>query len=286
MKNIIKIIIALLVLFPPLIVAWDGDGHRIIAQIAYDNMTPAARDAANDLIDRLSDQYPQTSTFQTAAQWADYLRHNNINAFNSWHFINYPYSSDNTTTGTIATENIVWATNQSIAVLQSPHATEFERALFFRFLVHFVGDAHQPLHCISFYSKQFPHGDNGGNLYRIAGEQQNNLHAFWDNGLGLFDANSCHENRLKSNQIDCLSHQIESEYPPSYFGAKTHDLNVQHWTIESFNLAKSFVYTMPENSVPTPSYIAHGQQIVAQQLALAGYRLANLLNSLLAQMDI
>lgn len=281
MKKII-IIFTLLILYPNLLYAWNNYGHSIIAQIAYDYMTPAARNAANDLIDRLSDQYPQTSTFQTAATWADFLRHDNVNAFNSWHFINYRYNPEQSNPGYTASENIVWATNQSIAVLQSQHATEFERALFFRFLIHFVGDAHQPLHCISLYNKSFLHGDNGGNLYIIDGEPENNLHAFWDNGLGLFNSNPCHEKLLKSSQISCLSQFIESKYPPSYFGNKTQDLNPQDWTIESFNLAKLFVYTIPENSVPAPTYIAQGQIIVEQQLALAGYRLANLLNSLLA----
>lgn len=282
MKKITIIIFTTLILYSNNLYAWDSYGHSIIVQIAYDYMTPTARNTANDLIDRLSDQYPQTSTFQTAANWADYLRHDNINAFNSWHFINYPYTLDNTNAVNVSSENIVWATNQCIAVLQSNHATEFERALFFRFLIHFVGDAHQPLHCISLYSKSLPHGDNGGNLYLIDGEPENNLHAFWDNGLGLFDANPCHEKLIKSSQISCLSRLIEVKYPPAYFSNKTQDLNPQHWTIESFNLAKSFVYTILENSVPTPTYIAHGQIIVEQQLALAGYRLANLLNTLLA----
>lgn len=281
-KLSLKFIIIFLLILPLNVYAWDGMGHRIIAQIAYDNLTPAARNAANDLIDRLSDQYPQSSTFQTAAEWADFLRHDNVNAFDSWHYINYPYSIDGTATANIATENIVWATNQSIAVLQSNHATEFEKAIFFRFLLHFVGDAHQPLHCIMLYSKNFPQGDNGGNLYLITGEPQNNLHAFWDDGLGLFNNSACENNTFKTGQVHCLAKLIEADYPPTYFANKTQDLNAKDWTIESYNLAKSFVYTIPENTSPTPAYIAQGQKIVAQQLALAGYRLANLLNTLLA----
>lgn len=276
-----KLIFLLFLILPFNLYAWDGIGHRIIAQIAYDNLTPAARNAANDLIDRLSDQYPQSSTFQTAAEWADFLRHDNVNAFDRWHFINYPYSTDSTTPSNIPTENIVWATKQSIAVLQSPHATEFEKAIFFRFLLHFVGDAHQPLHCISLYNKNFPHGDNGGNFYRITGEPQNNLHAFWDDGLGLFNSNSCEKIPFKSEQVHCLAKQIETTYPPAFFAQKTQDLNPQDWTNESYNLAKSFVYTVAENTTPPPAYVAEGQKIAEQQIALAGYRLANLLNTLL-----
>lgn len=262
--------------------AWDAIGHRVIAEIAYDHLTPSAQDAANDLIDRLSDQYPQSSTFQTASAWADYLRHDDVDAFNSWHFINIPYSPDDTALPNIDPENVVWAINQSENVLRSDHASEFEKALFFRFLVHFVGDAHQPLHCISLYSKTFPHGDNGGNLYPISGEQATNLHAFWDEGLGLFDDSSCHYQPFKSKQVDCIASQIETAYPPSYFAGRDHDLNPADWTQESYNLAKSFVYSTPENATPNAAYVNHGQQIAEQQMALAGYRLANLLNNLLA----
>ncbi len=280
-KLFLQIIFIFLLILPLNLYAWDGMGHRIIAQIAYDNLTPTARNAANDLLDRLSDQYPQSSTFQTAAEWADFLRRDNVNAFDSWHFINYPYSIDGTASPNIATENIVWATNQCITVLQSTHATEFEKAIFFRFLLHFAGDAHQPLHCIALYSKEFPNGDNGGNFYHITGEPQNNLHAFWDDGLGLFNSSTCKDVPFKSGQVHCLAKQIETDYPQASFANKAQDLNPKDWSNESYNLAKSFVYSIPENTTPTTAYITQGQKIVEQQLALAGYRLANLLNTLL-----
>lgn len=271
-------------IFSPVSLAWDSEGHRIIAQIAFDNMTPQARTAAYDLINRLADEYPQDSNFQTSASWADDIKRDGVEAFNNWHFINTPYSPDGTAApSSIAPENIVWAITQSENVLQNQHSSEFEKAIFFRFLMHFVGDAHQPLHCVELYSKAFPHGDEGGNLYLISGEYADNLHSYWDEGLDLFYTSSCHQQLFKSRQVNCLAQQIETAYPSSYFAGKDHDLNPKDWVQESYNLDKSFVYSTPENAKPSQNYITQGQKIVEQRLALAGYRLANELNMLLSQ---
>lgn len=56
-----------------------------------------------------------------------------------------------------------------------------------RFLVHFVGDLHQPLHAATMYSAEFPDGDLGGNYYKIqvpGSSYTTNLHSFWDSGAG------------------------------------------------------------------------------------------------------
>lgn len=59
-----------------------------------------------------------------------------------------------------------------------------ERSLFARYLVHLVGDIHQPLHSVSLYNRTFPKGDAGGNLLkiRILNGTSQNFHSFWDSG--------------------------------------------------------------------------------------------------------
>lgn len=54
--------------------------------------------------------------------------------------------------------------------------------MLFRFLVHLVGDIHQPLHTVSLWDNQFPKGDQGGNLFAISFQNISNLHALWDSG--------------------------------------------------------------------------------------------------------
>ncbi len=65
--------------------------------------------------------------------------------------------------------NVVWAINTSVAALKSPNAPTLDRAMNLRFLEHFVGDVHQPLHIMTMYSDMFrpPSGDGGGNKYLI-----------------------------------------------------------------------------------------------------------------------
>lgn len=259
--------------------AWDAMGHRIIAAIAYDQLTPTAKAKSNELIDYLADAYPYNSSFQTASSWADFLRQDGVDTFDAWHFINQPFSDDGTPTHPAGATNIVWAINQCIAILQNPSSNQFEKAFFLRFLLHLVGDAHQPLHCANRFSADFPKGDQGGNLLLIKQDNYNNLHAYWDDGLGFFES-SCNLSMTKSQQAKCLAEKIEQDYPESFFQQKANDLNPGDWAAESFTIAKDFVYQTPEYRSLSKSYQQQGQRIVEQQLALAGYRLANLLNLL------
>lgn len=234
-------------------------GHRIIGQIAYDHLTPQAKEKSTLLIDYLANAYPYNSTFQTANSWADFLKNDGVHAYDSWHFDNTPYSLDSTPTFPAQTPNLVWALNQSIAVLKNPNSNQYEKAFFIRFILHLTGDAHQPLHCINFFSVDYPRGDNGGNA------EPNHLHAQWDNGLGLFDEH-CGFSSSKARRANCFADKIQAEYPENYFKNKVSDVNPQDWVNESFEIAKTQTQS---------------QAVIKQQLALAGYRLANLLNSLL-----
>ena len=59
-----------------------------------------------------------------------------------------------------------------------------ERALFARYLIHLIGDIHQPLHSVALYNHTFPKGDAGGNMLKIKlpNGTSYNFHSFWDNG--------------------------------------------------------------------------------------------------------
>ena len=105
----------------------------------------------------------------------------------NWHFINTPYVE-----GPVVapiqppgTEyNVVWAIEQARNVLSNPDSSTLDKARQLRFLLHFVGDIHQPLHTASLYSAQFPDGDRGGNNFIVNGGNVSNLHEFYDSGAG------------------------------------------------------------------------------------------------------
>lgn len=266
-------------LFACPVFAWDSSGHRIVAQIAYDNLNPIAKNKVDQLTELLDQKYPPQSRFLFASTWADQIKGDDVTAFNSWHFINYPFSLDGTATKPPSAENVVWAILQSQKVLASTKSNPYEKAIFLRFLIHFVGDVHQPLHCAELYSKEFPEGDASGNLYLIKDTYAQNLHAFWDEGLGFFRQYG-RAYPLTNKEALKLANKIQQDYPQSFFTNQAMDLNSQDWAQQSFTIAKSFVYGIKEDSKPSATYVAQGQQKVEQQLALAGYRLANLLNQI------
>lgn len=96
--------------------------------------------------------------------------------------------------------------------------TTAERALFARYLVHIVGDIHQPLHSVAMFNETFPSGDRGGNSIKIVllnGTTQN-LHAFWDAGAFKVQNDSWFINRPMDIQnitaLRGVANSLISEY--------------------------------------------------------------------------
>ncbi len=288
MKAIVAVIsVFILIVFSGSALAWNATGHRIIAQIAYDQLTPNARKQVLQLTKVMAKSDGSSKVFANSAAWADDLRIDGVNAFNHWHFIDTPYFADNTVLpkNPMPSDNIVWAIQQCLTVLQNPNTNRFEKAFFLRMLIHLVGDAHQPLHCINRYSRIFPNGDNGGNLFLLPPPDPSNLHAYWDDGLGLFDAYNA-SGSLTLGKLKSIAKNLEIAYPAVKFATRSRDLNPQVWVNESFYLAKTFVYQTPVNKPLTQVYLQQGQIMVQQQLVIAGYRLGQLLNQLFATTDI
>lgn len=109
--------------------------------------------------------------------------------WNDWHFIDKPYVEDGTfptLNYTALTLNAINLVKTSVSVLSTNvNKTTAERALFARYLVHVIGDIHQPLHSVSLFNATFPKGDRGGNDIKVTlpnGTANFNLHAFWDAG--------------------------------------------------------------------------------------------------------
>jgi hypothetical protein len=177
------------------------------------------------------------------------------------------------------TDNANWAMLEIQPVLENIAAHSIERARFLAFLVHIVGDLHQPLHNVSAVSKETPDGDLGGNLFIILNPKQTtesmSLHSLWDSAFGLFSGAS-------NSDLNQLALEITMQYPEDYFGNKAQDLSPQHWTKEGVSYAKNLVYQTERNQIPSEEYQLKGKQLVQQQIALAGYRLAHLLNKILS----
>jgi hypothetical protein len=137
------------------------------------------------------------------------------------------------------------------------------------------------LHAAELISNKHPKGDAGGNDFDLLNEGDN-LHAFWDGGVRMFDGPKFLRplNATDKAAIQAFAKSFTKSYPPSYFGVKTNNFKFMDWANESHVLAVKYAYSMKENTEPTSTYVKNSQSACKRQMALAGYRLANLLNDI------
>lgn len=262
--------------------AWNAVGHMVVSQMAYNHLEPAAKTKCDMLIAVvLTNGSSANNTFVTAAIWADDYKTSLGTAI--WHYIDLPFSLDGTATNgvTPASFDVVRAINQCIATLQSSTADATNQATSLRYLLHFTGDIHQPLHCSTAVSSLSPNGDGGGNSFSLTGFWSN-LHSLWDGGGGYL-TNSISRPLTTSGQatLDAKVLEIETSYP--YTANAGTIPNPMNWAQEGLNLAKSVSYVgITRGSTPSAAYLITTQSTTQQRMALGGHRLADLLNTLFA----
>ena len=153
------------------------------------------------------------------------------------------------------------------------------KAFFAYWILHVTGDLHQPLHCVSDYTTLLDPktglatGDNGGNGFALGTGRYKNLHSYWDAGItrATGPARSTARRAAKAEKANDLYS----------FGPELNDLEPSHWIAEGANLAKSDVYSGVEAGVDCPeAYGANADKVCLRQAALAGYRLAFLIQKL------
>jgi len=302
---------ALLLLAAVPLRAWDDGGHQIVAAIAYAHLNPKAKQAAG----QLAAKFPRPDRpydFITLACWMDDIRHDatlaDYGRFKSWHYIDIPIdprdpmpafdpSGDDDVHG-----NAVQALKRALVVLRGgsdPYVRDQAMAL--ALIEHLVGDIHQPLHCATkyFMSHGELHDDKGGNgesvLNGPPGDTKFNLHAFWDaawrasfdeaTGNVVLDDTYSTTSWRDPSGIQELSAKIDGL--ASNFSGDSNPSDFDQWARESNKLARDFVYPgitatdSAKNCRLGSAYVANSCERARQQLALAGRRLAELLNATL-----
>ena len=255
----------------------------IVADIAWRNMTEKARAEAKRFVE--IDAPAKSPDFISAAVWADDTK---TRENGPWHYIDFYFRADGKPTDLKPdAENVVWGIAKFSKVLADHSATDADRGQALRFLLHFVGDIHQPLHCSSRVSDAQPKGDAGGNrtfvedATKLDGRRAKNLHTLWDSGCGGF-AEVQHPLTAEGKaKIDAFSDTCLGALSKSDKSAAHRTTDPMLWAKNGLELAKSVVYTTPDNTEPSAAYIAKGQQVCRRQVAIAGLRLADLLNKLL-----
>lgn len=259
----------MLILLPNLVYGWNALGHRIVAEIAYDQMTSQARKTFNSYNHTLDKVYKPLSWVNSAV-WLDTLRYQDVSWFAAMHYIDLPFSDDKTPLPSPQEANAVWAIDKSIALLRNKYATDFDKGIALRILLHVVGDLHQPLHATTKISTELPKGDRGGNLILLAANPiAKNLHAYWDKGGGILGGKK--HNGMA--YIKKRAAKIEQRWPCEVLVLDTTPIQ---WAQESHALAIHNAYALPMNE----QYQKNAQKISEKQIATAGCRLGTLLNTI------
>lgn len=265
MSNCLKIkcfFFCLLVNLP--VFSWNAAGHRLITQIAYDQLARQEKIILNRYNRAIDDK--MANNLINASVWLDTIRFR-THYYDAMHYIDIPFSNDGTPIPSVAKINAVTAIQHSIKVLQSETNSDKAKGIALRVLIHVAGDVHQPLHTTTRVNQRYPNGDQGGNLIPLYKNKiANNLHAYWDKGAGLLIG----KRRFGKQWIKKHAKELEKQYPCSLDLAST---NAFYWAQESHEIAVRQAYSTSLNEQLV-------QQISKQRIAIAGCRLAAVLHQL------
>jgi len=306
-----------LVLFSSTSSAWFNVGHMAVAYVAYQQLTAEKKLLVGKLLKKNPYYNKQWKAlipagtpadqrdlmlFMIAATWPDQIKekgsayqndgdtpptdgsawtntgYKDLKQHKYWHFIDTPFTQDNTA---------------PLAAIPSPNA-ETQIAVFRQtlisgksdplksydlvWLLHLVGDVHQPLHSTTRIGAGEPDGDHGGNGVKVdataVGNTNKKLHLLWDSLPG--------DTTDPSAALTAAIAYGKSLAPADPVLAKKMD--AADWINESFAIAETSVYASPIGTGDGPftitqAYMDNAKKIAAERVALAGQRMANLINN-------
>ena len=281
--------------------AWDELGHRVIARIAWDQMTPQARERATQLLlaapagAGLRELMPAGGTpeerarelFTWAAVWPDQIRGRshpgNRFAHADWHYVNFFWESRPNGVR-IDREDVPRAgelLNQLARIrteLADASRADSLRAVDLAWALHLVGDGHQPLHNSARITPALPEGDRGGNEYKLSGLYPfNNLHAYWDALIG-YSVPWASGDRTEDDYVASIAARVQRRWPPRQFANVLFPGDYERWGREGLRVAQNTAYATPEGERPTLAYRDRAWDAAEPRVAISGYRLAEMLN--------
>ena len=293
---------------------WNTYGHMAVAYVAYQKLTPTAKARVKDLLalnpkhDEWVSWVPAGTSpadtdmmvFMLAAQWADEIKgdstfsddgsnggntpdgapssqntgYSDLLKHKYFHFVDTPFTNDGSALPAIPTPNA----QERIALFRGVLASNSDdklKSYDLTWLLHLVGDVHQPLHSATRVSSADPGGDNGGNKVKLnCTGCPKELHAFWDD---LFGTGTSAQAVI--NPVIKAAKKLPAAN--AVLAAKSDE---KDWIAESFQAAQQTVYQPPVAAGNGPfsltsAYNSKAKTLAKQRIALAGARLANLINN-------
>jgi hypothetical protein len=288
--------------------AWGCKGHQTVALIAEKQLTPEARQFIEKLllenpVDPQLKRYCGNATrdlMADASTWPDDVRGTLKNG--SWHYIDIPRGASRSPLATYCGSDgcVTQAISDQLAILKNKTADPRKRADAVRYIIHFVGDLHMPLHAST-------NNDEGGNCvpvryFRRRAQELNgsftpNLHALWDTAIV--------ERDMEGAEPPEFADYLSLVFSANFSKWQAAGVHVDDWAWESHDLAETIVYgaLVPADPLQTPAAVHNcsdandigermmalhffaGQSyqdaagpIIEERIVQAGMRLAMILN--------
>ena len=282
--------------------AWENQGHMATGEVAYDQLSKTDPGAVRTIM-QMAGALPYRTlmdaalkgttgpvrdrlTFAYLARWPDDIRKTPLDRPADHYRLRIVSDIGSILPLHFGNANVAYQLN--LATLQNTHASARDRAIAVAWVMHIVGDIHQPLHAGTWLSWQFPLTDRGGTIAYVrpsARGEPMSLHKFWD--------------RIPSRDgpdqagADAIGSQIQKQFPRWRLPElRQHSGDFASWTEESAALARKVVYmdgafegssNPQQGSVLPRAYAANAKFLSERLLALAGYRLADVLAQSLGQ---
>lgn len=247
--------------FSALTFAWGNEGHRTVALIAEAELTPMAKAQIQQLL-----ALEGHTHMAEIASWADKIRGSEPGLLS--HAVRTPFKAryyDPVRDCSRKARCVVYGIERSSEQLANPNAAPLERLRALKFLVHFVGDIHQPLHAIK----------QTGQMHAHWGKRTWTLHKIWDTILV----------RSLKQSPEALAHSLMSDPTLTHIQQGS----PEQWAMESHDIARHFIYhddkqiaQSKETITLSNDYRQNSIPVVKARLTAAGIRLGQLLNQLLS----
>ncbi|MBK9154384.1 MAG: S1/P1 nuclease [Chloracidobacterium sp.] len=311
MRKKLLIAVAFCVLLPGQMLGWDDVGHKITGYIAWQRLSPAARERVIKILRSApedshlavyyqfygvrSDAEKQLDYFMLVPTWADIIRERSFPVRyekyhkSDWHYTSVFWRDVSGKAELIADRKPDGQAIEKLAefekVLRDPAVADKDKAVPLAWFLHIGGDIHQPLHTSSRVTDVEPNGDVGGNTFLISPQgapraEQQNLHWFWDSIVPRnipYDFGIC-----EGCYVKVVAEMMMSRYP---FDAEKAGLSLSNyaaWKDESLRLAQNEVFRSDLKRFETPSadYRRNAFRVAESRLTRAGYRMGETLNGI------
>lgn len=236
--------------------AWGQKGHDVTAAIAERHLNPAAKAAVDKLLDGKSIIY--------WANWLDNASHTPEYSYSkTWHYKNVNDGVRYEEMSAHPAGDAVTAIKSRLEILRNPQASDQDKALALKMLIHITGDIHQPMH--------MGHAtDLGGNRVKVKFFGRDaNLHSVWDSNI--VDSGHKWSYTEWADQLDRVSPEAQAAYTAG---------TVDDWAKQSVAIAAEIYNATPQGTDLSYNEVARWTPIIENQLLAGGLRLASLLNAL------